>query len=298
MSGDRWVQSVPLTKDLTQWDEVLMSKGIVTRDQCLLAKGFTPEQVLDIYAEEAQNAAEATRMRAAREALVSHPGESATIEELDELEEDELYADDAALAKYREARMRELKEAQERNRYGTVENIGREDWMREVNDASQDTWVLVHLYEDCIEACQILDAMLVGLAKEYRALKFVRIRARAAVENWPEDKVPVLFLYYHGEMKHQLFGHTDRRLRTDFTLANLKQLLTPFGIFDSTNTTTDSSRSKSFCYNSDINSDGEDNHQPRRSSKLRFSSSARSGAYDKHDDATWDKSEDEDILIQ
>jgi len=70
MSGDRWVQSVPLTKDLTQWDEVLMSKGIVTRDQCLLAKGFTPEQVLDIYAEEAQNAAEATRMRAAREALV------------------------------------------------------------------------------------------------------------------------------------------------------------------------------------------------------------------------------------
>ena len=59
-SFDRGAVRYALTSELTSWDDALIKKNVVSREQCLIAKGFTTEQVVDILAKErAERAREA-----------------------------------------------------------------------------------------------------------------------------------------------------------------------------------------------------------------------------------------------
>lgn len=44
--------------------------------------------------------------------------------------------------------------------------------------------------------------MLFSLAK-FKDVKFLKIRATQAVENWPEKNCPTLFVYHEGVLQHQ-----------------------------------------------------------------------------------------------
>ena len=46
--ADRGAQSTPFTTQLTDFDDALIKRGICSREQCLLAKGMSEDQVLDI----------------------------------------------------------------------------------------------------------------------------------------------------------------------------------------------------------------------------------------------------------
>ncbi len=54
--------------------------------------------------------------------------------------------------------------------------------------------------------CRLLDACLGPVARKFRAVKFVRIVATAAVENWPDRNLPTLFVYRNGALQTQLLG--------------------------------------------------------------------------------------------
>ena len=58
-SFDRGAVRYALTSELTSWDDALIKKNVVSREQCLIAKGFTTEQVVDILAKERAEQAEA-----------------------------------------------------------------------------------------------------------------------------------------------------------------------------------------------------------------------------------------------
>jgi len=104
--GERGAQSVPFTTQLTDFDDALIKRDICTREQCLLAKGMSEEQVLDVLvredvAEELAKldvAAAEAAAEVARDPL-KHATANATRDELDELDDDDEYADDAFLAK-------------------------------------------------------------------------------------------------------------------------------------------------------------------------------------------------------
>ena len=107
----RGAQSTPFTTQLTDFDDALIKRGICSREQCLLAKGMSEDQVLDtLVAEEVElqtRAAEDT-LRASLLDRELHPEKvreeiaaTATAQQLDELEEDDDFCDDAFLAKYR-----------------------------------------------------------------------------------------------------------------------------------------------------------------------------------------------------
>jgi hypothetical protein len=57
-----------------------------------------------------------------------------------------------------------------------------------------------------VDECRIFDEVLLATARKFRAVKFVKITATAAVENWPDRNLPTLFIYHDGELKHQLIG--------------------------------------------------------------------------------------------
>jgi hypothetical protein len=83
-------------------------------------------------------------------------------------------------------------------------DIVKNDWVREVTEASNSCVVLVHLYENSTVECEVLDEAMRQLAPRFKYLKFLRIKSTHAIENWPERNLPALFIYEDGVMKTQI----------------------------------------------------------------------------------------------
>jgi hypothetical protein len=62
------------------------------------------------------------------------------------------------------------------------------------------------LPQDAVMETRVVEAALTVLAAKFREVKVVKIVSTAAIENWPDARLPAMFLYHDGEMKHQLVG--------------------------------------------------------------------------------------------
>jgi hypothetical protein len=175
--------------ETNEWDDILIKKGIKHPDSHLIEKGLNPDDFRKVKEEEEPE-------------LTYDPMEDATVEQLDVLEDD--FDDERALLSYREARIAELKEKRLRDRYGEVINISKKDWLVEVNEASKVCSVVVHLFQDGLVECQLMDECLIALAAKFKYIKFVRIKSTSAIENWPDKNCPTLFIYEEGEAKDQI----------------------------------------------------------------------------------------------
>lgn len=188
--------------DTTEWEDILIKKGVTTKQEVLASKGLNPldhmslkELGLELGMEEPDD------VEATREEQLDELND----DELDELEDDEEFADSTFFNEYRQQRMNQLKAKQFRDRYGEVYEINKDEWVREVTECSKGCWVIAFLYQDSIIECRLMEDRLMTLSKKFKYVKFVKIRANQAVENWPEHRLPTLFLYNEGELKHQMF---------------------------------------------------------------------------------------------
>ena len=73
--------------------------------------------------------------------------------------------------------------------------IEKVDWVREVTEDSNNNWVVAYLFKDGVAGCSIMHERLAELADRHRDVKFVMIRSTSAVENWPDSRLPTLFMY-------------------------------------------------------------------------------------------------------
>ena len=272
---------MPFTTQLTDFDDALIKRDICTREQCLLAKGMDEEQVLDLLVKEAVGAEVAKLNEAAREAEeevardpLKHATASATRDELDDLDEDDEFMDDDFLAKYREQRIGELREASKKERFSGVYEIEKADWTREINDVSTTCWVFVHLYQDYVVDCVALNVCLERLSKTYPQVKFVRIKATSAVEKWPDANLPAVYLYNGGEMRHQLIGsRAVSEGPPPFTANSVARKLAALKIVDETAPLPDARPPPP---------------PPTAAAATAADSARRRGLYSGDDDATWD----------
>eukprot|EP00903_Cladosiphon_okamuranus_P015976 g14756.t1 len=185
--------------ETTEWEDILIKKGIVEKDDVLRGKGIDPdEQRLEEAISKAREA-EVERLNAR---TIEDDMADASLEELDELE-DEL-ADDGMLEKYRAQRVAEMKAKAAAAKFGELYEISKADWVREVTDGSKSATVVAHLYEDGIVECRVMEAALRSIASKFREVKFVKIRSQQAVEKWPEANLPTLFIYRDGALSTQL----------------------------------------------------------------------------------------------
>ena len=114
----------------TEWNDVLRAKGIIPAKA--KEAGITEEQIVDIVE------------RTVQEKLNKDHLAEKTLDELDELEDDE---DERVLAEYRRKRIAEMRSLQERAKFGSVIEITAVDYVKEINQAGPDTWVVLHLYK-------------------------------------------------------------------------------------------------------------------------------------------------------
>ncbi|KZV99117.1 thioredoxin-like protein [Exidia glandulosa HHB12029] len=154
------------------------------------------------------------------------PKASLTLDELDLLD-DELrdLAEDAhdseterTLETYRRKRLAELTRESKRGRFGEVIPIGRDDYKREVTEASalsedgdelqSGTGVVCLLYKDgCAsqhEASDRLWPQIRTLARRHPRTKFVSIIGDKCIPNYPDVHLPTIFVYRKGDVTGQV----------------------------------------------------------------------------------------------
>jgi len=175
----------------TEWDDILIKKGITTKEEILIGKGLNPADFIK------------KEVEVAEESPVDKL-ENLDLDQLDELEDDPEYADSNLLDEYRQSRLNQLKQSAFKNRFGEVVEIVKDEWLREVTESSNNCAVVVHLYENSSVECQLVDEALIRLANKFKYVKFLKIKSTQAVENWPERNLPTLFIYENGALKSQL----------------------------------------------------------------------------------------------
>lgn len=126
------------------------------------------------------------------------PMEHKNLEELKVLEEDD--DEDEFIKQYKQKRMQEMLEYSKKAKYGKVREIRKQDYIKEVNEASKECFVVLLLHQDHIESSRVLDKILENLAMKFPTVKFLRIQATNCVHNFRDEDVPTIFIYKDGEV--------------------------------------------------------------------------------------------------
>jgi len=136
------------------------------------------------------------------------PRANLSLNELKELEGRDS-DEDNAIEKCRQARLEELKKKKERFRFGELCHIRKSEFIREINEASKENWVVLHLYREGTGnslASALLNQRLAELAPKFGDVKFVKAISTEIIEGFPDSNLPAVLLYRDGVCKRQLFG--------------------------------------------------------------------------------------------
>ncbi|KAI4525656.1 thioredoxin-like protein [Schizophyllum commune Loenen D] len=152
-------------------------------------------------------------------------------EEYDEMLDDELRelaeeADEETeryLERLRKQREAEAKKERELGRFGRVYPIGRDDYTREVTEASMEnepgevkglgTGVVCFLYKDGIPRSDLVKRHVEILAARHPRTKFVSIVGDKCIPNLPDERIPMFLVYRAGELVNQLVSWGKDRER-------------------------------------------------------------------------------------
>ncbi|KAL4065224.1 thioredoxin-like protein [Scleroderma yunnanense] len=172
---------------------------------------------------------------------LEHLIDDLTTDELRELGE-EVTDDDVhrTVESFRRHRIAEERREQKRARFGQVYPIGRDDYTREVTEASRldedgddkgrGTAVVCFLYKDGIPRSDRTLAHIRTLAARYPRTKFVSIVGDKCIPDLPDSRIPMLIIYRKGEIRNQLISWSADRERR---IEELEAVLVLCGAIDS-----------------------------------------------------------------
>ncbi|OOO14728.1 Phosducin, thioredoxin-like domain [Aspergillus oryzae] len=193
----------------TEWNDILRKHGVIPE------KPQDPEPLIQEALVEAERKAYENRL------------EDKDLDELDELEDEE---DEEFLEQYRKQRLAELSTLQKTSLYNQVYPLQKVDYGREVTEASNNAFVLVHLSSSSsgnVES-QRLTELWRQLATKFGDIKFCEIRGNMCIEGYPERNTPTILVYKDGEIRRQLV--TLRELKGPRTMIeDLERMLLDLG---------------------------------------------------------------------
>jgi hypothetical protein len=186
----------------TEWNDILRKKGIIP------PKEKTVDEA-DVAAMMEATIRERAKFNPDGERLGKELSEM-NVDELDAIEDDLNEADERELERYRQKRLQEMRaEAQKRTQFGGVLEISRSDWTKEVNEAPEGQYVLVHVYRQGLPLCRLMDECIAEVNDKFPGrLKCLRSEVSVCMSerNFPDDKLPLLLLYLNGQVKRQWMG--------------------------------------------------------------------------------------------
>lgn len=203
--------SYEYTDSTTQFDDALLQRDIVTMEQVLLAKGMSIGTAEQLLLQQQQRKDEEEMIKNKAIDVTSSLTATNNNSDINNDDSDAEYDDwnDEFLQTYNERRLKELNESTEnekqgKRKFGEVVVIDRTEWQHHVNDDSNDVWVVVGLlsaYDS--NRTGLLKTAMCELACLYVETKFVLISSHQAIANWPEENLPSIFIYHHGNLQHE-----------------------------------------------------------------------------------------------
>lgn len=168
----------------TEWNDILRAHGVIPE------KPPSPTAELEQAFEEALEHAHENRL------------EHKTLEELDELDEDGL-EDEEFIETYRKKRMAEIHEMTSKEKYGGVVQISKPEYKLEITEASNDTFVFVHISYPGVTQSKLLRGLFQRVAEKFKDLKFVEIDARQVNQHYPPENCPTILVYRNTDVVKQ-----------------------------------------------------------------------------------------------
>lgn len=141
------------------------------------------------------------------------PLEKKTIEELKEMQEDALDEEDEKMFRdYLDKRKTEISSYKAKPKFGDIVEISRDEYVREVTNAPKGVYVVLHLYQDFIDSCQLINRFFGEISKEHPNVKFLKILSTKAIENYPDRNVPTVLIYKDGQLLTNL-AMLDKKIK-------------------------------------------------------------------------------------
>ncbi|NXV12373.1 PDCL2 protein, partial [Cepphus grylle] len=132
--------------------------------------------------------------------------ESMNLEELKEAEDGFDEADRKAIEMYRQQRLQEWKCLQRKQKYGELREICGEHYVKEVTNAPEDVWVIIHLYRASIPLCLLVNNHLSLLARKFPEVKFLKAIVNSCIQSYHDRYLPTILVYKTGEIKGRFIG--------------------------------------------------------------------------------------------
>ncbi|CAD6502111.1 BgTH12-02352 [Blumeria graminis f. sp. triticale] len=170
----------------TEWNDILRKHGVIPE------KPPSPTPFIEEAILESQRLAQEKSLQC---------------KDLDELDELEDLMDESILQEYRKKRIEQLALLRKKSIHGTVYPINKQEYTREVTDASLKTPVLVLLTSANTESRAVME-IWPQIASEYGEVKFCQIRADMAIEGYPDRNCPTIIIYKDGNIVRQVVALT------------------------------------------------------------------------------------------
>ena len=97
-----------------------------------------------------------------------------------------------------------MKEYAEKPKFGYVKHITKQDYVQEINEAPEDIFVVLVLYQDYIEESVKLVEIIEVLALQHPLVKFVKSIATKTIPDFADAHCPGILIYKNGEVVHQM----------------------------------------------------------------------------------------------
>lgn len=141
--------------------------------------------------------------------------------------------DETCLRKYRKRCMQDMHQWLSFGpKYGTLSELqSGEQFLETIEKERKTTTVIVHIYEDGVKGCDLLNSSLASLAAEYSMVRFCKIKASntGAEDRFSSDVLPTLLVYRGGELVSNFLSVTEQ-FNEEFLAVDVETFLKEFGL--------------------------------------------------------------------
>ena len=153
-------------------------------------------------------------------------------ETVEDREEAALKAEEAKILRnLREKRIREMQAACSAPVFGEVREVNASEFLDAIEKEDPRVFVVAHIYEETEKCCRTMNRCIESLARIQSGVKFLRMRASEAPQDFDPVTLPVLVVYRAGDL-HASFVRCIDDIGENFTTDEVEWLLSGKGIFD------------------------------------------------------------------
>jgi hypothetical protein len=137
------------------------------------------------------------------------------------------------LQKLKASRLQQLSMTSGLPQFGELISVGKYQFVDEVDHADKRTFVVTHLYEDYLSACERMNNILSVLAARYPHVKFLKLKVTEADPSLSHSVLPAFLVYKGGNLVGRASINTDlTEFKNDrFTEDDVEWLLvTKYGV--------------------------------------------------------------------